>query len=193
MPRCGSTAVVGTRLKLFTRSYLHLAGGAVFTLLLLIGCISDLRSRRIPNELVIAILVTGWLFALLGPNPGQALLMSGAGTIVGFGIWIAFYLVGAIGAGDVKFFAAAGAWLGPGATWRAALLAAVIGGVLALIFLVMEKRFGSALRRIALAASARTIAVVPETPSEQGRYRPLPYGVALAIGALIVAWAPMWS
>lgn len=178
---------------MFTGSYLHLAGGAVFTLLLLIGCVTDLRSRRIPNELVIAILATGWAFALLAPDPGRTLLTSLAGTLVGFGIWIAFYLVGAIGAGDVKFFAAAGAWLGPGPTWRAALLAAVIGGVLALAFLVMEKRLGSVLRRLALAASARTVGMVHESPSEQGRYRPLPYGVALAIGALIVAWAPQLS
>ncbi|HEX6316786.1 MAG TPA: prepilin peptidase [Gemmatimonadaceae bacterium] len=178
---------------MFTGSYLHIAGGAVFTLLLVIGCVSDLASRRIPNALVIAILVTGWLFAVLGPDPGQALLQSVAGTLVGFGIWIAFYIVGAIGAGDVKFFAAAAAWLGPGGTWRAALVAAVIGGVLALVFLVMEKRLGATLRRMAIAASARTISVPPETPSEQGRNRPLPYGVALALGALVVAWAGQLS
>jgi prepilin peptidase CpaA len=121
----------------------------------------------------------------------RALAMSLAGTAVGFGIWILFYLVGVIGAGDVKFFAAAGAWLGPGATWRAALIAAVAGGVLAIVMLVMEKRLGAVLRRIALAASSRTLVAVPEQAIAPGdKHQPLPYGVALAIGALAVAWVP---
>jgi prepilin peptidase CpaA len=121
----------------------------------------------------------------------RAIGMSLAGTAVGFGIWILFYVVGVIGAGDVKFFAAAGAWLGPAATWRAALVAAVVGGVLAVAMLIMEKRLGATLRRMALAASSRTLVAVPEQTVAPGdKHRPLPYGVALAIGALAVAWVP---
>jgi prepilin peptidase CpaA len=175
---------------MFTGSYLHLAGGAVFTALLAAGCITDLRSRKIPNELVVAILVTGVLFAFTSPSVGRALGMSVVGTVVGFAIWIPFYLLGVIGAGDVKFFAAAGAWLGPALTWRAALIAAVVGGVLAIVYLVSEKRLGAALRRLALAASSRSVAVVAEVAHPGAKRRPLPYGVALAIGALVAAWTP---
>ena len=177
---------------MFTGSSLQLMGGVVFTLLLAVGCVTDLRSRKIPNELVLAILVTGWLFALLASQGAlPALGMSIAGTAVGFGIWILFYVVGVIGAGDVKFFAAAGAWLGPGATWRAALVAAVAGGVLAIVMLLMEKRLGAVLRRIVLATSSRTLIAVPaQTVIQADTHRHLPYGVALAIGALVVAWVP---
>jgi prepilin peptidase CpaA len=177
---------------MFTGSSTQLAGGVVFTLLLVVGCITDLRSRKIPNELVLAILGTGWLFALaVSPEALRGLGMSLAGTAVGFGTWILFYVVGVIGAGDVKFFAAAGAWLGPSATWRAALVAAVAGGVLAIVVLIMEKRLGAVLRRITLAASSRTLVSVPEQTIAPGdKHRPLPYGVALAIGALAVAWVP---
>jgi prepilin peptidase CpaA len=179
---------------MFTGSLLHVAGGAVFTLLLAAGCISDLRTRRIPNELVLAILITGWLFALVAPDPWRALLMSLAGMTIGFAIWIVFYLLGVIGAGDVKFFAAAGAWLGPGATWRAALIAAVAGGILAVVFLVMEKRLGEVLRRAAVAASSGSLATIPEQTVVPGEGRkPLPYGLALAIGALVAAWVPQLS
>jgi len=179
---------------MFTGSYVHLAGGAVFTLLLLAGCVWDLRTRRIPNELVAAILGTGWLFALYSPDAVRALGLSLAGTAIGFGIWIGFYLLGAIGAGDVKFFAAAGAWLGPGATWRAALIAAVVGGVLAVAYLLVEKRLGGVLRRMALAASSGSLAAIPgQSVVSGGRHRPLPYGVALAIGALVAAWVPRLS
>ena len=175
---------------MFTGSYLHLAGGVLFTALLVAGCITDLRTRKIPNELVVAILVTGLLFAFASPSVGRALGMSLAGIAVGFAIWIPFYLLGVIGAGDVKFFAAAGAWLGPALTWRAALIAAVSGGVLAIVYLVSEKRLGTALRQLALGASARSLAVVTGAPHAGAKRRPLPYGVALAIGALVAAWAP---
>jgi prepilin peptidase CpaA len=178
---------------MFTGSYVHYAWGAVFTLLLVAGCVTDLKSRRIPNELVATILATGWLFALYAPNMVRALGMSVAGTAVGFGIWIAFYLAGAIGAGDVKFFSAAGAWLGPAATWRAALIAAILGGVLALGFLLWERRLGTVLRRMALAVSSGSIAGIPERAGSGTRHRPLPYGVALAIGALVAAWFPQLS
>ena len=177
---------------MFTGSYAQLAWGAVFTLLLVTGCVTDLRSRRIPNELVATILAAGLLFALTSPDVWPALGMSLAGIAVGFGIWIAFYLVGAIGAGDVKFFAASGAWLGPAATWRAALVAALVGGVLAIATLIVERRLGDVIRRMALMASSGSLAVLqPEGSAVPGaRTRPLPYGVALAIGALAVAWFP---
>jgi prepilin peptidase CpaA len=176
---------------MFTASYVHVAWGVVFTLLLVAGCVTDVKSRRIPNELVAALLATGWLFALYSPDVFRALGMSLAGMAVGFGIWIAFYLAGAIGAGDVKFFAAAGAWLGPAATWRAALIAAVVGGVLALAFLLVEKRLGAVLRRMAVAVSSGSLAGIPDRAPVSGtRHRALPYGVALAIGALVAAWFP---
>ncbi len=176
---------------MFTGSSILLGWGAVFTLLLLVGCVSDIRTRKIPNELVATILVSGWLFALYSPNIARALAMSVAGTALGFAIWIGFYLAGAIGAGDVKFFAAAGAWLGPGATWRAALIAAVVGGILAVAYLLMERRLGAVLRRMALAATSGSIATLPERSIDpSAKARPLPYGVALAIGALVAAWVP---
>jgi prepilin peptidase CpaA len=178
---------------MFTGSYVHLAWGAVFSLLLAVGCVYDWRTRKIPNELVAVLLATGWLFALYSPDIPRAIGASLAGTALGFGIWIAFHVAGAIGAGDVKFFAAAGAWLGPGLTWRAALIGALAGGVLALAFLLREGRLGMVLRRMALAASAGSMTVLHDRSADQRpRHRPLPYGVALALGALAAAWLPRW-
>ena len=96
------------------------------------------------------------------------------------------------GIARLKFFAASGAWLGPSATWRAALVAALVGGVLAVVTLVLERRLGDVLRRMALAASSGSMTVLqPEgSTAPDIRRRPLPYGVALAIGALTVAWFP---
>jgi prepilin peptidase CpaA len=164
--------------------------GAVFTLELLIACATDVRSRRNPNVLVLVILVSGIAFSLATRPFGAAVVWSSAGVLLGFGIWFLFYIAGAIGAGDVKFFSAIGAWLGPSLTWRAALLAAVFGGLLAVIFLLRERRLAKTMHRIVLAVSSRTIRMLETSEASMPRRSRLPYGVALASGAFIAAWWP---
>jgi prepilin peptidase CpaA len=176
---------------MFSGSGIGLAWGAVFTLLLASGCVTDLRSRRIPNGLVLAIVASGLLHSASAGPVMPSLGWSLAGVAAGLGIWIVFYIGGVMGAGDVKFFAAAGSWLGPSATWRAALIAAVAGGVLAILFLLRERRLSSTVRRMALAIASRSpgVVVAQEEPTAAARQR-LPYGVALAVGALLAAWFP---
>jgi prepilin peptidase CpaA len=176
---------------MFSGSMTGMAWGAAFTLLLVTGCATDLRWRRIPNPLVLVILAGGLLFSASSGPILPSLARSLAGVTAGFGIWIVFYIGGVMGAGDVKFFAAAGAWLGPGTTWRAALIAAVAGGVLAVVVLVRERRLGSTMRRMALAASTRSLELLSGASEVEARSRrPLPYGVALAVGAGLAAWFP---
>jgi Flp pilus assembly protein protease CpaA len=96
-----------------------------------------------------------------------------------------------MGAGDVKFFAAASAWLGPMLAWQAALFGAAAGGLLAIGFLLRSSRLGGALHRIALLPFLRHLDVtkVGEMSPVEAR-RQLPYGVALAIGVVLAAWFP---
>jgi prepilin peptidase CpaA len=175
---------------MFTGSPSQVAWGALFTALLCAGCITDVRTRRIPNPLVLVILASGVVYAILSRPVVPGLTSSLLGIALGFAIWIGFHVVGVIGAGDVKFFAAAGAWLGPSATWRAAVLAAAVGGVLAVVFLVREGRLMKALRSIALAGVIKSTTGVAELPDGAPRGQRLPYGVALACGALLAAWVP---
>src|SRR5690242_782668 len=79
--------------------------------LLVIAFFTDVRAMRIPN------LLTGLFFAA---GCGYHLLVYGlagglsalAGALAGFVPLLALYLFNGIGAGDVKLFAALGAWLG---------------------------------------------------------------------------------
>jgi len=182
-------SVVLTESPLFAGSLFRLVAGGVFSVLLVAACVTDLRSRRIPNLLVLALAVPGFAYSVSLdpwlPGLGRAI----GGLALGFAIWIAFYAMGAIGAGDVKLFAAAGAWLGPAATWRAALVAAAIGGVLAVAALVRERRTREGFEKVMVSVSTRSIAPLTPDPAVP-RARQLPYGVALACGALIVAWIP---
>jgi prepilin peptidase CpaA len=162
-----------------------------FLFLAVVGMICDVRERRIPNNLSLALLVGGVIFwMLVEPFPG-GLRTSLAGVVVGFGIWIAFYAIGVMGAGDVKYFAALSAWMGPALSWRAALLAALIGGLLAVGFLFRDRGLARALHKIALIPFLRSVQIhQPVDFKEDIAQRQLPYGVALGLGAIIAFFLP---
>jgi prepilin peptidase CpaA len=161
-----------------------IAGGA-FTALLVMASVYDIRTRRIPNRLVGMLVVLGLLYSLINASMTHATLFGGVlGLLLGLVLWLPFYLMGWLGAGDVKLFAASGAWLGPDLTLEAALLAALAGGILALIWMLRAYGMrGTAVTASLLEASP---SVVPQRSSvARGA---VPYGVALATGVLVAAW-----
>ncbi|GMV11317.1 MAG: hypothetical protein AMXMBFR55_30510 [Gemmatimonadota bacterium] len=165
--------------------------GGAFLLLVAFACVSDVRARRIPNALVAVLATAGIAFSVVRLAPLAGLGSALSGMALGLAIWIAFYALGLLGAGDVKFFAAAAAWLGPAGAWRASLIAAAIGGVLAVGFLLRDSKLKAALHRIVLLPVARSFAVttLQEMSNDEAR-RQLPYGVALGAGAVVVAMFP---
>src|SRR5262249_137668 len=106
---------------------------AVLVLLTGLACYTDLRRLTIPKSLTLTALALGllmnlvrgaWLGATaeavwtLGAHGGlvgalDALLFSLAGFAVGFGLFFLMWVLGTCGGGDVKLFAALGAWVGP--------------------------------------------------------------------------------
>jgi prepilin peptidase CpaA len=156
---------------------------AVLGLLLVAVCVSDLRSRRIPNWLVLLIVGFGLANAVAGASV-SGLARAAASVGVGLILWLPFYLLRMMGAGDVKFFAAACAWLNPTTAVRAALLSAIFGGGLALLWVVR----GLLLQR---AAHRRSVAgVIAVSPSPEPRQSKLPYGLAMVAGLATAAWLP---
>jgi prepilin peptidase CpaA len=162
-----------------------------FVALALTGIVLDIRSRRIPNTLILAILAGGVIFWMLVEPLWPGVRTSLAGMAVGFAVWIAFYAIGVLGAGDVKYFSALSAWLGPAVSWRSAILAALIGGVLAVGFLLRNHGLGRALRGFALLPFLRSLngVKVVDMKEDEAR-RQLPYGVALGAGAIIAFLLP---
>src|ERR1700712_3249894 len=76
-----------------------------------LGAAFDVKSRRIPNVLTLATFILG-VALHLDLNGGRGLLSSLAGALVCGLIFLAFYLAGGMGAGDVKLMAAVGACAG---------------------------------------------------------------------------------
>ena len=79
------------------------------------AAVSDVKERRIPNLLTYPALVAGLL--LQGALHGwKGLLLGAGGGLLFGGVFLLFYLVRAMGAGDVKLAAAIGSIVGPSAT-----------------------------------------------------------------------------
>jgi prepilin peptidase CpaA len=164
-------------------------GGVIFTLLLSVACVSDLRTRRIPNGLALALAVLGicYSFGISGFPAG--VVNAVYGVAAGLVIWLPFWLLGWLGAGDVKFFAGAAAWLGPWGAVQAAGLGALVGAVLTVVWLGWERGILVALQKSLIAFVHPKVLASPSVTTTDRR-RLVPYGIALAVGLLLVAWFP---
>ncbi len=167
-----------------------LAGGVLFGALLLAACVSDLRTRRIPNALVGGILLLGLSFSVMGAPWPSSGLRAIAALGVGFVIWVPFYSLRLIGAGDVKFFAAASTWLGVSSAVQAALLSALFGALLSVIWMAATGGWRLVPMRI-VSTWRQPLAVADRTRTPGSGPAPahrMPYGVAMAAGLAASVW-----
>ena len=144
--------------------------------------VTDWRWRRIPNAVTYPTMLVGLLLGALesaGPAgfPGSVfaamhggILDHVVGLAVGFLVAYPFYAGGGLKAGDGKFLMAVGALLGTLFLLQAAVWGALVGGVIAIGFIVA--------RRVAAAraGTGETVGGLLHTW--------IPYGVALGLGAL---------
>lgn len=106
---------------------------------LLSASISDLKERRIPNDLIVIGLALG--FSLSALLPGGSLLESVFGAFVGFLVYLPFFLFGWMGAGDVKLLSVVGAHTGWPYVLSVVPLIALIGGLVALAVIYYNRQF----------------------------------------------------
>jgi len=158
---------------------------AAFVIVMVLAAVLDLRSRVIPNALT----VTGVATALLLRAPeGWAAVADGVlGVGLALVLTVPFFLVKALGGGDVKLMAAVGAFMGPVELVGACLLIGLLGGLVALVEAI---RLG-ALRTVLINVTYMVIRLVSPlrreltpTLTEPGAMT-IPYGVPIAIGALV--------
>jgi prepilin peptidase CpaA len=157
---------------------------------LLLAAWSDWRTRRIPNWLVLAGTGAGLLLNTLDTGASSiGLLGALQGLAVAFALFLPFFLLRAMGAGDVKLMAMAGAFLGLPHTIYAVGATAIAGGALSLVYLAWHGGLRRALFNIVgalqgalLAASARTRPSL--SIAGDASVGSLPYGVAIAAGTI---------
>lgn len=172
----------------FAESTPSLVSGVCFLAGLVVASASDVRSRRIPNRLVVWLALLGLVFGVISLPASVGVVRAFVSCLLGFALWIPFYALRMLGAGDVKLFAAASCWLAPSQVFAAALLSAFAGGILSLIGLVLAH--GLALTTFRIAHIARDPKLLATPLAVAPGRKTLPYGVAMAIGLAIVAWFP---
>jgi leader peptidase (prepilin peptidase)/N-methyltransferase len=148
----------------------------------------DLARRRIPNWTNAALAVTG-LGAQALYRGGWALLSGLAAALVTLVVLWGPWSKGRLGGGDVKAALCAAIWLGLGSLLSFYLLAAVAGGLAAVICLLLSsagarREVASNLKLVVLGAG------LPEVPIRAGAGRiSVPFGAAAAAAALFLLWS----
>jgi prepilin peptidase CpaA len=164
--------------------------GLLTVALAVVGSVTDIRTRRIPNWLTAGAFLLAILFRVAGGTESVLAGLAGAG--IAFLVALALHLVKAIGAGDVKYLTAFGAILGAGRIWPALLLVTFAGAALALLWAMVMGR-GAELRRSVyqLALFCATLGffgsrrILSDAGSEVA-LAPIPLGVAIAAGCTLV-------
>lgn len=147
----------------------------LFPALMVAAALNDVREFKIPNKFV-AILIVAWPLAAVqvGVPMADALVTIAVSALV-FAMGFGLFAAGKLGAGDVKLLAAATLWVGAG---QAAmfLFATTLAGAALAIFLLRFRKFP-------LPAFAMEHQWALEMHARQ---KAMPYGVAIAVGALVV-------
>ena len=153
-----------------------------------IAAFHDIKSRRIPNWLIVA-----GLFASLGYQTasgyGYGLAVWAMGLGVGFLCFLPLYMVRAMGAGDVKLMALVGSFLGGAAAFQTVILTLLAGGALALLVMFWNGSWKLVLQNMRQMTTNMTIAAmtrqVPKAEAPAQSAGSLPYGVAIGAGTLL--------
>jgi prepilin peptidase CpaA len=148
--------------------------------------VSDLRTRLIPNRIVLATIAVGVVLAVVTNDGMSGLTRAGAGLLTGFAVWFPFYLLRMMGAGDVKLFAASATFLGARGAVEGALYTALFGGALALVYMVFSS--GWTWTFIRLGHAAQHPAMLRNAPVANRRR--MPYALAISAGVLVALWWP---
>jgi prepilin peptidase CpaA len=161
--------------------------------LLLVASAIDLRQRRIPNWLTLAMMLTGLVQGLLPMHlvsPFSSLL----GLLAAFALMVGQFALGGLGGGDVKLLMGVGAWLGPLPMLAVFACASVLGLFIVLAQAAWQGRMRQLLGNSALLAV--NLAHLRQVGLEHARAtgqscrsvdRPLPYAVPVLASVILVA------
>jgi len=165
-----------------------------------VATITDLRSRRIPNWLVFPFLLSGIVVSPLrhdwqGNSHGfgwHGLGQSLAGIGLSLLINIIPFFMGWTGGGDVKLFAAIGAWVGPSQLFWSFFFSAFVGGMMVLGWAAYDgfiKDLFLGAGEFLFGWTRRKACLEPEPALASPLRRKMPYAPAIAIGTAISFFA----
>lgn len=181
---CTEPALYGEASPFFLDQYMSatpILPALCSTVLAVTAAFSDVRERRIPNVLTFSGAGIGVLYSLFASG-WSSMASCFAGMVIGAVCLLPAYLLRGMGAGDVKLLGAIGAWVGAVQIVRVVFYMAAIGGIMAIVKLVMVKRQSMGRPAFSLATGSTAFSATADTRS--GNRSSIPYGPAIAVGAL---------
>jgi prepilin peptidase CpaA len=153
---------------------------------MMIAVLSDLKTAKIPNVLTFSMMLSGmaWHSAT---NGLAGLGFSAGGLFLGIGIFLGPYLMGGMGAGDVKLLGGVGALLGAKGVIIGAVFSILLGGVYATIILIIHFDYTRSLAcrlwaTLKLLLFTKQIVIFPPSKDEKQPY--LKFGLPIALGTI---------
>jgi len=161
----------------------------ILLIVLIICLITDLTVRKIYNFILLPPCIAALVFHFVSGGLLQG-LWSLQGLIFGIALLFIPFVLGGIGAGDVKLLGVIGVLKGPDFVLKAFLAGAIAGGVLSVLQLIRHRKLSSALKKLAFCFYLPIIGVpcVKEqssTIADTQKGETIPYGAAIAIGATV--------
>jgi prepilin peptidase CpaA len=145
----------------------------------------DVRYRRIPNAFVLAAFSGGLVMnAIIGGMHG--VYSSLTGCALAFFLMFMLHVFGAMGAGDVKLFAAIGAVTGAQLVVPTFIVVVLTGGLLAVVSVIRAGILMSTMHRVLqIFVGMLPGWQMPKFAVPADRKYTIPYGVAITLGSLI--------
>lgn len=168
----------------------HWAAALALVALACPAAVHDIRSRRIPNRLVLAGLLAGFAINFFLAGAG-GLLTALLGAALAMLFYFPLFALRGMGAGDVKLMAALGAIAGPRAWFWIFVAAAVGGAVAGLVLALARGRLRGTLWNACFIVRELVSLRRPYLRREQldihhSQALRLPHGVAIAAGVVCV-------
>ena len=178
----------------------------ILLILLIFTVYFDITQKRIPNFLTLPAVLLGLIiFTVQGGFNGFIQGLSGFG--VGIAVFFLFFALGVMGGGDVKLMGAIGALKGVEFILYTTIFTGIIGGVIAVVYMIISGQAIITLKKVFFIGAtyffktlffrlrnpyfnslsvhfSNKLSLLKESGQSKKIY--MPYGVAIAIGALIV-------
>jgi prepilin peptidase CpaA len=159
-----------------------------------ISAATDVWKFKIHNVLTMPLLLTGLIYhAAVGGRAGFATSL--LGVLFGFGVLLAFYVVGGMGAGDVKLMAAIGAWLGMPLTFYVFIASSLAAGAYAVVLVafseggIAEVLLNFQILWVRMRAISRHLGddnrIEHEVKRDDRRRRLIPFAAMVAVGVVM--------
>ena len=161
---------------------------SILLVLLLVASISDCRSYKIPNWLTFGGSAFALIYSVFIPfSPQLGFGWSLGGFALGLCFMLPLYMLGIMGAGDVKLMAMVGAFLGMTHTVYAVLFVFVAGGLAALVYALWNRSLLRMASNVKLSLTALLFSTMgglrPQmTPLDNLSVGKLPYAVSITFG-----------